>query len=231
MLGLKVRGTDGSSGDIKPSDQFQGFFFDNGNDHGQIVEFETTLNEDGTARWWFDSEAITVADVIAAKEAGLFTGVPSRILVVVDEPPDGMGNGLDFWFEILRDLPEIQQYAKAAADAVAPWATLVGVIAGANAVVQKVRTRWDLTGGDLRRFEQLFKVPRTTQQAAVLLGIDDRHVPASYTSLGLSKRATAIGDRATGQSASSLQSLLVLRIQQATCLLPSRPFETVSPKY
>ena len=143
MLGLKVRGTDGSSGDIKPSDQFQGFFFDNGNDHGQIVEFETTLNEDGTTDGGSTLRRSTVADVIAAKEAGHFTGIPSRVLVVVDEPPDGMGNGLDFWFEILRVLREIQQYAKAAADAVGPWATLVAS-SPARMPWSQVRTRWDL---------------------------------------------------------------------------------------
>jgi hypothetical protein len=44
-----------------------------------------------------DPEAVTVADVITAKDAGLSTGEPSRILVVVDEPPDGVGNALDFW--------------------------------------------------------------------------------------------------------------------------------------
>jgi hypothetical protein len=190
-LALKVSESDVWSRDRKPSDHFQGFFFDSGADHGQIVQFDTTLNEDGTAQWWFGSEDITVADVLAAKEAGLFTGDPSRILVVVDEPPEGVGNVLDFWFEVLRVLPEIQQYAKAAADAVAPWATLAGVIAGANAVVQKVRTRWDTTGGDLKRFEQLFKLPRTTPQAAALLGIDEQQVPALLHFLGLEQTRDA----------------------------------------
>jgi hypothetical protein len=183
-LGLKPRESNVSR-DAKPSDLFQGFFFDSGADYGQIVEFDTALNEDGTAQWWLYYEDITVADVLAAKEAGLFTGDPSRILVVVDEPRDGVGNGLDFWFEVLRVLPEIQKYAKAAADAVDPWATLAVIIAAANKAIQKVRTRWDRTGGDLERFEQLFKHPRTTPQAAALLGIDEQKVPALLHFLGL----------------------------------------------
>ena len=173
----------------RPSEAAHGFYFDGDGEAGQITEFDTTLNKDGSAQWWFDPSSLTVGDVLTAKDAGLFYGNPQRLYIVVDEPPDGVGNGIDFWFEVMRALPQIQGWAKNVADVAEPWATLINVTAAASIALQKVRTRWDGTGGDLKRFGQLFRLARNTEQAATLLRIREEYVPAILHFLGLEQGA------------------------------------------
>jgi hypothetical protein len=149
------------------------------------VELEAILNSDGSAQWWYSPDAVTVGDVLAAREADVFLGSPHRLYVVVDEPPEGVGNGLDYWFELIRALAHVQEYAKAAADVAAPWVELGGIVLAARAAIQAVRSRWDDTGGDLNHYASLFKVARNTQQAAALLRIREEDVPAILHFLGL----------------------------------------------
>lgn len=183
-LGLKVRSSEIWSSETRPSEALSGLYFGAGDGEG-VVELEAILNDDGSAQWWFDPSTVTIADVVAAREAGLLMGDPSRLLVLVDEPPPGVGNGLDFWFEVLRVLPELQQFAKAAADAVGPWATLGGATIGAWKVIKSVWRRWDTTGGDLARYQQLFRLARTTSQVAALLKIEEDDVAPLLQFLGM----------------------------------------------
>jgi hypothetical protein len=184
-LGLRVRQSPGWDSFPLSSVQWR-LCFDGGDGPGRVVELEAMLDDYGAALWWFNPLQVTVADAFTAREAGLLDGDPLRAFAVVDEPTAAGGNGLDVWLEVIRGLSEAQRIVVAAGAVAGPWLVLKDSIRAAIWALNKARSAFD-RGGDLRRFSRLFRFPRTTQQAAALLGVGEEHIPDLLRFLGLER--------------------------------------------
>jgi hypothetical protein len=197
-LGLKSSPGEYATGGLSPSELGSDYFFHDSSSSPPFVSLHAIVMKNGSAQWWYDPMGITLAQVQIAHDAGLLTGDPTKIYVVVDEPPEGVGNGIDYWFEVLRALPYLEPVLKTAAEGLLTY----GVVAAFTKGVQKLRTRWDTTGGDVKKYLALFQVPRTTHQAAALLSVPEEEKRMCHqllTSWDLNRQGMATGDRTISQ--------------------------------
>jgi hypothetical protein len=179
-LGLRVKRNRYSHIRVKPSELNNGIYFHSAAD-STFASLDVILNTDGSAQWLFDPMEVTVGQLEEARRAGLLIGDPARIYLVLDEPPTGMGNGIDYWLGVVETLPYLKDFLAIQGAA----SSIIVTIRGFISVAQKARGRWGKAGGTIKRFSQLFAIPRTTKQVADHLGIPEEEVPSTLHFLGI----------------------------------------------
>ncbi len=156
------------------------FVFDGEEFGGRYAKFNVVL-VDGAARWWFDSDASTVQDAIDAHKAGLLLGNPHHIYIVIDEPEKPVGNGVDYWLNVIENIPYLKQYLQAAGIV----GSLAGGVKGLRKTLSYVREHLYSAGGSLEGYGNLFAIPRTTHQVATLLQLPEEDVSSICHFLGM----------------------------------------------
>jgi hypothetical protein len=150
-----------------------------------FVSLDVILNSDGSARWRFDPMRVTVAELEEARAAGLLLGDSARMYIVLDEPPPGLGNGVDYWLSVMQSMP----YLEAFLTIHGAISAVTGTVMGFRKLVEKVRDRWGDTGGTIKNYDRLFQIPRTTRQIVTLLRMDEEDVPTIAHFFGLEQSA------------------------------------------
>src|SRR5215212_3558907 len=137
-------------------------------DEAEPVYLNTTIDRQGVITNYVDPMKATYGQVAAAAEAGVFIGDPARLLLLVDDRQQWGGNGFFFWENLIKALPDALLY-------------IGGVYGGIRAVtdtastglevIRKVREKWYKRGVHLSDIKRVVARPRTTKEAAGLLGI------------------------------------------------------------
>ena len=162
-----------------------GAYFDSTDGDGGPVLLEALIQDDGSAQWWFDPDQVTLADVNRSVQHELLLASPARLYVALDEPPQGVGNGLDYWFEVIRVVPQIWNGLATVSQALAPIVTVAEAGRLLMGVIIRQRGRWSGSGGNLGAYQKLFAVARTTDQVSDLLNVAPEMVPPIANFLGL----------------------------------------------
>jgi hypothetical protein len=133
------------------------------------------VEADGSAYWNIDPNEATFADILAAKDADVFLGDPSRMYLLIDKPLLPVGNGYHYWSEALRALMALHDYVKAVGSEIDAYVEIGGAIYAFSRVIRHFGLN---LRGDINKYAQLFKIPRTSEQVATLLKVPEENVPS-----------------------------------------------------
>lgn len=126
-----------------------------------------------------------MSDILVARQAEVFLGDPERFYLLIDEPLLPVGNGLDYWQQVFQTLGDLHAVLKSAGQEVEPYVLFGGILLSTRKFVESQKGK--LYGAKLKNYQQLFRLPRTDQQVAVLLGVDVASVPNLMGLFGLRK--------------------------------------------
>jgi hypothetical protein len=154
----------------------------------ESVYLNTIIDRQGVITNYVDPMKVTYGQIAAAAEAGVFIGDPARLLLLLDDRQQWGGNGFFFWENLIKALPDALLY-------------IGGVYGGARAVtdsattglkiIRKVRKKWYKRGVHLSDIKRVVARPRTTKEAAGLLGIAKSDTEKLLRSLALEPSSDA----------------------------------------
>lgn len=135
-----------------------------------LHEFDAMLRADGSVTWFVGSAA-TIADVMRANDAHLFGGNIARIAISL-APDHGLGGGSDAWLHIIDQWDLLVNATETGLD----WAARLVVAKDALRLVRsffwKHRSHLSEVNAEPDIVETLLRMPRTTSEAAIMLGVD-----------------------------------------------------------
>lgn len=157
---------------------------------GNRIPWTVMVDNAGQAAWEFNPTDQTVADLLRSlRDRVVGSTREDAIYLVVDaEAGFGGGHSIEYWHDLSGVIAVSKPYIEALGEAATAWT----IVAGLRKVVRRLRREWQSRGGDLEKFDNLFQVPRTTDQVATLLGCDVREVECVCESLGFSLDRTGV---------------------------------------
>lgn len=138
----------------------------------------------GRATWWVNPHELTIGDLEQLAGSQITAGDPHRLFLILDWVAKG-GNGLDVLLQLYRAVQEAQPYLSALAKIYAGTTAVLSAVKAYKRVRKKLKSLFHERGADIVRLQKLFWIPRTTDEAAMLLGLDSPDVPPLLEFLNL----------------------------------------------
>ena len=148
------------------------------------VVIDVELDVDGRAGWRIDPHKLTIGNLEQLTASQVTAGDPHRLFLILDWIEKG-GNGLDILLQLHRAVHEAQPYLS---DAAKIYGGVTAAIHGVKAyklVRKKLNSLFHDRGADIVHLQKLFWIPRTTDEAAKLLGLHSRDAPPLLEFLNL----------------------------------------------
>ena len=151
-------------------------------DEGAPRYLNTVVDGHGVITNHIDPMKVRYGQIAEAAKAGVFEGDPDRIYLLLNDGQAWGGNGFAFWENLVATLPETLMYLGSVYGGIS---AIKDTASGGLRVIGKVRHVWHERGVHLSDIKRVVSRPRTTKEAAGLLGISSSNTEDLLRALAL----------------------------------------------
>jgi hypothetical protein len=186
--------------------------------HGRAAELELVIDARGRITANFFAPNVTYRQVVATSEAGLLDGDPDKIYLLVNDLQGIGGNGYFFWEDFVRLLPDVLIYMGGVYGGVRLF---IDVAQAGLKAIRRARASWSRRRLHLTDLQKVTAKPRTSREAARLLGISKTRTERVLRALALEPAKDGRWRSRTDPDADPLRLALEVAAQAAELHLDS----------
>lgn len=152
---------------------------------GEPVIANVQISDEGFAEYTVNMHAITYRDIERAVAAGVFPADLNRAYLMLDMGYAAGGGAGEFWGELLRTLPQVALHLETLGAVYGGVRAVTDVVQLGYRTMVKMQSKWLSRRVEIKEIKEIVAQPKTLEQAARLLGVDEVDAKRTLEVLGL----------------------------------------------